>query len=176
MVAVTCGEGLRKVGWRARSIERTASSRAERRSRKVIPDRSTRAGPRRDEASFRALSNSPIQKTSNSPHNSTSNPAPDSRTSIPYNVSHFPVIWQVCDATGRTHRNLGGLRERRGFAERRRVSFIISACQLSVSPAMPTGRELATLSNIFASCFDILRYYGGEQRPSVSNLRTKSSN
>jgi hypothetical protein len=62
MVAMTCGKGSTKVVRCAWSIERTASSRAERRSKKVIPDRSTSTGPRRDEASFRVLFNSPMQK------------------------------------------------------------------------------------------------------------------
>src|SRR5215210_4316583 len=67
-----------------------ASSRADCRSKKEIPERSTSVGPRRDETSVSILSKTPRLEMSHSPHNSTNSPSPDSRASIPYNVSRFP--------------------------------------------------------------------------------------
>ena len=46
---------------------------------------------RRDKTSVSTPFNSSIQKISNSPHNSTSGPASDLRTSIPCNISHYPL-------------------------------------------------------------------------------------
>jgi hypothetical protein len=92
-LAVTSGDGLAKVRKWEHSCERIASSRAERRSRKVIPERSTRVGLRRLATPFSASRSLASEKRSNSPHSSTRMPAPDCRTSMPYK-SHLPIdLW-----------------------------------------------------------------------------------
>src|SRR5215218_7213781 len=118
-LAVTWGDGSRRD--RAWSCEWTASSRADSRSRKVIPERSTMVDLPRSRTLSSVSRRSPREERSHSPRSSTVVPAPDSRTSIPYKTSPFLVSWWLRGTLPLTCGTRGvafGLRELSGGVSR----------------------------------------------------------
>ena len=83
----TPGEGFSKASWWACITDRTTSSRADRRSRNVTPERSTTTGLPNAQTWSSASRRSGREYASNSPRMPTFTPAPWSTASMPCKVS-----------------------------------------------------------------------------------------